>query len=1241
MKQFRRDKPMCILLACLLLALPEPALARGKREPPTREQFLAKGGMLPARDFLNVTQGTLFFTLTPKIDAVDVIASNEYRTVLRIRRNMGGLWSAYLTVGCLHKELAVEVGAPDLSPHRLGLGSDWRKDASYRVALVYDHTLGVKVWRDGRELASSWGKDAWPIFHVCMQELVLGGSFGRVEKTQLFRCALSEAELEGLFAGEAVKDGPPLPASGERVRRLAALAEKYLGLPDDGLPVLKAGRSLRLSEVPVTAIKQIKKVAPILVDGDHHTGWPHKEAFRLYETPGPFHLELGEPAAFQVIRYQGGFRGSLCRGSKLVEEPDPKQLILQADTRSYTCRHRLPAPVTARFVHILPERLAEDPGSPNDMAHELTIGLSFPRSILTELRFLNEREGKVGEKPDSVVSEEAFQLAEPSRRVGVSDELEAHIAAHFAAEDAAISLASALPGDGKEIKLRAMQQLQIVVPPRGVDTELDTVTLALALQAETEAALKLVVHDPEMPRIVWFEGAWRCVAAEGWSRADLVADPVDTIVPAGKPLWMTLLTTQPIRLRLGPEGSRVILGRGERQKVLDQYRSRMGLLIRQRFSSLSEPRPWGKVATEKDEEQFTGTGAYSWEMLGEFYRTLRTYRRLVPRDPLFEQVYVWTHPQMPSPNVKLELPPESRIAPRWAAMQRECLKAYEAYVKWWIHERQLENGEFGGIPGDDTDLVNDWASLYWMTGDEEIRDSVRRIADYMWQKRMRDGMNATRTDTLHAYEEGTNANSVAAYVYAGHPLWYERALKMTLAADQLLMHKAENGHRYFKHLFFGRDDLFLGSDRPRNALMLHPANVLMWYCRHPYATRVCKEWFDGWYVHGQGALFFGERSHNIDSKTGLPLKAGGRRPVDASGYRSYLYWLAEATRDPQVMAVLRKTGLLDEGFHYFMVEGLDLVNRVADLRLDGNVHFYARQKQSDLTHFRTQMMPDRGYDWAYARFLCTGETGIVEDALENLAKRLNGMLLMHTVAEQSVDRVAVSKNLLDYTILGGHAHSRNTWAMQHAVSWQGFGTDAAIWVHPVTENGLRARLYNFTDGPLKGTVRFWRLHPGRYRLRMGPDANGDRALDVAVAEMDVQITRATPYELTLPPRTEWILEVNRVRRDSSSVWERADLAICREDVQLDLAKRRTSIRVHNIGVKPAEGFRVLLMQDTAMLFMRDVEKLEAPLDLEPRTLLLEGEIKKPQPSRPFVVRVDVKNAVTEINESNNVVGFGF
>ena len=1235
-----RRLPVVLLSAlCLLLAgAARPCLARGRRKPPTREQFLAKGGRLPAKDFLNVTQGTLFFTLTPKANAADVVASNDYRTVLRIRRNMGGLWSAYLTVGCLHKRLAVEVGAPDLSPHRLDCGGDWRKDKTRRVAIVYDCAMGLRVWRDGREVASNWGKDAWPVFHVCMQELVLGGSFARVEKTRVFHRALSDAELATFFSGGAVKDGPPPPASPERVRRLAALCARYRGLPDERLPLLRSGRSLMIGETPVSTIKQVRKLAPVLIDGDPNTGYPLTEGFRPYHTPGLFHLALSEPKTFRTVACHGGFTGVLYTGDKPMGTPGPDRRILGPASRAYTFRYRLDRPVKTPFVHVEPTRLAGDPGTPNDMKRELVLGLSFPRSILTGIRFLDEREGKLGARPASVVSEKAYHLTPPSRSADIPEELASHIRAHYSPADAVPMLLSAAPAPEGEVRLGAMRQMNILAPPQGQDAQLDTVALALAIEAETGTSMQLVLRDPEMPRIVWFETAWRLPARKGWSTVELVADPVDTVVPAGKAVWMTLLTTGPVRLRLGPKGSRVILARGKRDKVLRQYRDRMGMLIRQRFSFLSEPRPWGKVKTQKDEEPFTGTGAYSWEMLGELYRTLRTYRRLVPGDPLFEQMNVWIHPRLPSPQVKLNLPPESRMAPRWAAMQRECLKAYDDYVKWWIRERQLPNGEFGGMPGDDTDLVNDWASLYWMTGDETVRDSLGRIASYMWRLHMKDGMNVRRTDTLHAYEEGTNANSVAAYVYAGHPLWYERALRMTRAADELLMHKAPNGHRYFKDCFYGRGDLYLGRDRARNALMLHPANVLMWYCGHPKAAQVCLEWFDGWYAHGDGALFWpARRSHFIDSKTGLPTKSGARVPTNSSGYRSYLFWLGDTTRDPRVMEVLRRKGLLGEGFNYFMPEGLNFVNEVTDLRLNGNVLRWATAKQGDLSHFHTWMMPDRGYDWAYARFLCSGERSIVEDALERLAKRLRGMLLMHTVAEQSVDRVAVSKNFLDYTFLGGHAHSRNCWAMKHAVSWSGFGTDVAAWVHPVTEKGLRARLYNFRDVALKGTVRFWRFLPGRYRVRLGPDANGDGALDVAMKEQELNVTRGTTLALTLPPQREWILEVSRLRLDKPEGWARPDLAVCREDVRLDPAKRRVSIRVHNIGVKPAENFDVYLMQGRSSVFTRKVKRLEAPLDLRPRTVVLEGETKPLKPGEPLRVLVDARRTVAEINEENNEV----
>ncbi len=62
--------------------------------------------------------------------------------------------------------------------------------------------------------------------------------------------------------------------------------------------------------------------------------------------------------------------------------------------------------------------------------------------------------------------------------------------------------------------------------------------------------------------------------------------------------------------------------------------------------------------------------------------------------------------EQPYPAFQQPTPPAG--VPLWAFRQVEVLKKVEQFVNWWIDERQIPDGEFGGGLSDDTDLAHQW-----------------------------------------------------------------------------------------------------------------------------------------------------------------------------------------------------------------------------------------------------------------------------------------------------------------------------------------------------------------------------------------------------------------------------------------------------------------------------------------------------------------------------------------------------
>ena len=85
-------------------------------------------------------------------------------------------------------------------------------------------------------------------------------------------------------------------------------------------------------------------------------------------------------------------------------------------------------------------------------------------------------------------------------------------------------------------------------------------------------------------------------------------------------------------------------------------------------------------------------------------------------------------------------------------LQTETMKLYRQFIDWWIDERQIDNGEFGGGLSDDTDLVNQWVPLAAMGIEpERLIASQRRLLDATYANEMwTNGLSRILVYELHS-----------------------------------------------------------------------------------------------------------------------------------------------------------------------------------------------------------------------------------------------------------------------------------------------------------------------------------------------------------------------------------------------------------------------------------------------------------------------------------------------------------
>ena len=256
---------------------------------------------------------------------------------------------------------------------------------------------------------------------------------------------------------------------------------------------------------------------------------------------------------------------------------------------------------------------------------------------------------------------------------------------------------------------------------------------------------------------------------------------------------------------------------------------------------------------------------------------------------------------------------------------------------------------------------------------------------------------------------------------------------------------------------------------------------------------------------------------------------------------------------------------------------------------------------------------------------------MLDSWLNNSASWFGRFRYMNAEAEQKTDRVLTMNASAPISCYLGDAPNRNRFLNFIAVSYEGLrGEDFAALVWDAGPAALRVAIHNFTDRPLAGRMRVWRLDHGRYKVAVGPDADDDAQIDEGAAEVTMaELGRYSAIPLALPPRRTTVVQAEQVER-LDDLLARADLALS----PLDSGWRPDGAfeaRVHNIGSSPAREARVALLRDGRPVEEVILPEIEAPLDLHPRRVSVRFKDARPGD----VVVADPAGLIPEIAEHNN------
>ena len=553
--------------------------------------------------------------------------------------------------------------------------------------------------------------------------------------------------------------------------------------------------------------------------------------------------------------------------------------------------------------------------------------------------------------------------------------------------------------------------------------------------------------------------------------------------------------------------------------------------------------------------------------------------------------------------------------PLWAFRQLEDLKLVRRFIDWWIEQRQVPFGDFGGGISDDTDLAAQWPGLALMGVEpDRINASLRALSDAVYANGMiTNGLGTITTDELHAYEEGLNSNALRLYLNWGEPKALERLMSNARALQGVIL-KNPAGHLHFASNWYGGTKMYREGpwewQKPYSFTVMHAPVLLGVYNASPAARGLVTGVMDGWMAHGKQenkGLWSYPNEINWRSDAERVGDGGGASTPLQSAWAAWRFTGDAKYLQPILGRVARSgAGSLNE-----FNENLPAVLDRKDWR------------DALLNSARG------GGDFArYGAWEASGNTSWLESLHADAIADKSQHMYMYTEGHWWSDRVEQPSDLLQRERLGGIAVRRNQTYPGHTVSWRfaepGAAEQVALLVPGATPQHFRIIAWNTSDHAQRAEMSTWNVTAGRWRMKR-PDGT--------TTELSLERSAATTLEFAPGVQSEYEFTLVAAGAPAET---RADLGIGFDDVQRSGNTLR--VTVHSLGAVAATGGTATL-EDAGgrVLASARIPALAAPLDLSPRTATVTLSVPAATPASGLRVRVALPAGSSEVTQLNNVV----
>ena len=503
-------------------------------------------------------------------------------------------------------------------------------------------------------------------------------------------------------------------------------------------------------------------------------------------------------------------------------------------------------------------------------------------------------------------------------------------------------------------------------------------------------------------------------------------------------------------------------------------------------------------------------------------------------------------------------------APDWANLQREGLEKLTDLIHWWVDERQLPDGQFGGGWGDDVEMWRWWTPVLIAFDDPKAAAGQERLSNGIFgQPHMKEGFTSRMTDVEHSNEDTTDTILPLMHLRPDDPLWKGRALRLAELMRERWTGRNERGFLQFKSIYFNVERV---DEDPGRAFdtVFHPSviqPVLLYWQRtgdRELGKLFC-DWLKVW-VDGTARADQGKPAGVLPSVIHWPDGAVAKQgrpwfePFD-TGHNDRLYnWPSAArlmtstmllawhmSRDERYLQPIRSMAAIrlkhftprtnaDPGSEAWAAAKMDsfLADTLAKYRFLSGDTQYDRLLQTDAS--------------GYVQFRLSGETRPLFNALRRNAEAFRSNWEAYTAEMRWTDRViSFTRNYLQhlpepappgpapdilYSSATGDPGNPLVFPL-NAVRWLTQPREIAALVTQSAPSRFEAELFHFGKQTRRLGAELYLLSPGRYEVRL-VEKKSNREIQRDRITVEGQRTR---INLELPAEKLCALRVVRAGKD--------------------------------------------------------------------------------------------------------------